>query len=394
MSLLTQPFAPVLAATSQSLKEEPEAPLTKALGHLLGEADYRLIQPLRTVEDKTHRAPTGDIRDYSSIGRYYWPHGDDPTRLPWQHRDGAFCRYSVQAGDFPGWLDMGLSVETLGMAWYFTGREAYAIKALEWFRAWFQTPQTRLNPNFNHAGSAPGFHHGGGIGLIEAVEPLTWLLNGAGVLIHSPYWQPRDTDSLHEWLHSFYQWIRHDPSPQRAFKNAANIGVWSEALKACIGLFLGDTDTVAEELATSIPPRVTTQIAPDGSQPRELRRTLAFHYSTYHLEAIMRCVELAGYADVNLTAIDHPVQKAIRQALLYLCQQKPWPYPDLVPPNFAKLHQLLQHFLRNHDDEQLHELARGLPIHHQEGRWALFDYLFYPIFPSEWERNIPDEIGS
>lgn len=50
---------------------------------------------------------------------------------------------------------MANNVTTLALAWYFSGKEQYALKATKQIRVWFLDKKTCMNPHLKYAQVAP-----------------------------------------------------------------------------------------------------------------------------------------------------------------------------------------------------------------------------------------------
>src|SRR5204862_5098322 len=102
--------------------------------------------------------------------------------------------------------DLENSVETLALAYYLKGDEAYAARAVQLLRGFFLDPATRMNPNLQYAQFIPGVNTGRGIGLIET-RGLSRVVDAIGLLAGSKVLSGEDKRGLRDWFSKFLQWM-------------------------------------------------------------------------------------------------------------------------------------------------------------------------------------------
>ena len=113
-----------------------------------------------------------------------------------------------------------------------------------------------------------------------------------------------------------------------------NHGVCCDVMLAAFSLYVGDMEKAREVISEVPQRRIDTQIAPDGSQPQELRRTLSFHYSIYNLNFFADLCMLAHRVGVNLEDYVSTDGRSLYQALNFLSPYmgksvEEWPYKQI-----------------------------------------------------------------
>jgi hypothetical protein len=125
-----------LVSARKAVREgDPE--LIAAVEELRKEADALLSSRLVSVMDKSITPPSGDKHDYMSQAPYFWPDPKSSNGLPYIRRDGERNPEINKIPDHGNILGMPEKVQTLALAWFFTGQETYAAKATAFLRAWF-----------------------------------------------------------------------------------------------------------------------------------------------------------------------------------------------------------------------------------------------------------------
>ncbi|HEY0997866.1 MAG TPA: alginate lyase family protein, partial [Gemmatimonadaceae bacterium] len=264
-----------------------DAAYVPALRRLVRDADKALAAPLVAVTDKkTLLAPTNDPHDYLSLSPYWWPDPAKADGLPYIRRDGETNPESKRDLDQPRVAALGDRVQTLALAWYFTGDRRYADRAAQQVRAWFLDGATRMNPHLRFAQLVRGNPNERGSGIIDT-RWFIEVVDAVGLLQGSPSWSASDQAALQDWMRRYVTWLR--TSPNGAHEHAArnNHGSWYAAQVMAYALFAGDSAT-ARAIAQEIPARIGWQLTPDGTQPIELERTRSYHYSGFNAEALSR----------------------------------------------------------------------------------------------------------
>lgn len=302
--------------------------LAAAISRLVGDADQALLAAAPSVMQKQTTAVSGDRHDYTSLSRYFWPDPTKPDGLPYVNRDGV-SNPELDKYDRNRLSEMTSAVTTLSLAWYFTDREAYAQKATELLRTWFLNRATRMTPHLRYAQMVPGVNGGLGrcYGLIDSYS-FVEMLSAVKLLEQSKAFTRRDAQQLKAWFAQFLQWMLTSEQGIEESRQANNHSVAYDVQLLSYALYT-DNQQVARQLTDSFPSRrLQQQIAPDGSQPHELWRTLAFGYSEYNLQHCIDFCQLARQASTM------PTLATLEKAADYLAQYlgkdvQAWPHQQI-----------------------------------------------------------------
>ncbi|MFA6727516.1 MAG: alginate lyase family protein, partial [Prevotella sp.] len=182
----------------------------KELGHILSKvvllAEEAMDNGPYSVTYKEKTPPSGDKRDYMSVGPYWWPDSTKSNGLPYIRRDGIVNpeRYKIQDAEF--FKSVCSDLFLLSLTEYFTGNKKYAEKAVDILKTWFLDEKTRMNPHLNYGQSIPGRTEGRGIGLIDT-RSLVYLIDGIQILKTTGH-LPNDTyEGIQIWFKEFLNWM-------------------------------------------------------------------------------------------------------------------------------------------------------------------------------------------
>jgi hypothetical protein len=323
-----------------------DASLQPAWSRLQARADAALTRAPYTVVDKTMTPASGDKHDYMSMGPYWWPDPSRPGGVPYVRRDGRFNpERDTDAFDLSDLEAMSQDVQALALASYLTDEPRYAAKAAEMIRAWFLTPATRMNPNFNHGQAIPGRVSGRAEGVIDA-HRLMKVIESAGLLEPTGALTDEEIEALQAWFGDLVEWMATSPigREERAAEN--NHGLYYDTLITHFALFAG-LDEVARAVAErAAARRLETQIAPDGSLPRELTRTRSLHYSTWTLTAAFDLADEARCVGVDLWNYRSEDGRSLRAAVDFLVpwagREQEWRWPELDKTETMGLYEVFQ----------------------------------------------------
>jgi len=285
-----------------------------------------------TIMNKGVTPPSGDKHDYMSQAPYFWPDPKKSNGLPYIRRDGERNPEINKITDHKSIDDLENAVETLALAYYFKGDEAYATKAVQLLRAFFLDSATRMNPNLEYAQFIPGVNTGRGIGLIET-RGFTRVVDAAGLLKGSKALTSEDERGVKDWFGKFLQWMLDSRNGKEEAAAKNNHGTYYDIQVVSYALFVGRQDLGKQTLEQAKQKRIAAQIEPDGRQPLELARTKAWSYSNGNLDGLTQLATLGERVGVDLWNFQTRDGRGIRKALDFLTPialgQRTWEYQEI-----------------------------------------------------------------
>ena len=334
---------PQTLASNKSALAAGDQSLRPALERLLAEADKELERRTPSVMDKQQTPPSGDKHDFMSQAPYFWPNTNAPGAKFVNH-DGERNPDAAKDPDAGNFSSVCYNAHTLALAYYFSGDEKYAAKASQFIRVWFLDPATRMNPNLNFGQGIPGSVDGRPAGLIGA-RALADLVDAVGLLAGSKSWTTNDQQRMTAWAADYLNWLTTSKIGLGEDAATNNHGTYYDVQAVSLALFLGKMDFAREKLQAATDKRIAQQIEPDGKMPRELSRTLSFHYSMFNLRAEMQLAALGRRAGVDLwhyhTSDGRCLLKAVEFLAQYADPASAWPYQQIQKPNRHELGELL-----------------------------------------------------
>ena len=309
-----------------------EPSYAQAYEALKKQAELDLVMKPLSVMSKDYIPSSGSKHDYVSLARYAWPDQTKPDGLPYIMRDGIsnpelnkFDRNKLSA--------MTGAIYRLSLAYFFSGNEKYAKKATELIHIWFLDKTTRMNPNLRYAQHIPGEADGRCYGVIDAYS-FVEMLDGVQLLEKSKSFTAKDSRKLKAWFSQFLKWLLSHPQAIEESDQKNNHAIAYDVQVAAYSLYTGNRKVFSDVLAYFPKRRIATQIAPDGSQPHELRRTLAFGYSQYNLHHIIDLMLMVKHQGLDFRKYgirdEHSFFKAMDFLAPYMGKSvKLWPYQQI-----------------------------------------------------------------
>ena len=249
-------------------------------------ARYLTESPVTITAFPAPRSPAGPHAYYSE-GDYWWPDPANPGG-PYIRRDG-YSNPDKFTAHREALIGMSVRVPALVAAYRLTGHRAYGDHAERHLRAWFASPETRMEPHLNHAQAIIGVNRGRGIGVIDTVH-LVEVAQAVSVLHRM---RPSSTviGPVLAWFGAYLTWLTLSPNGIEEREQKNNHGTcWVQQVAAFARLTgRGAEMTAARDRLKML---ISGQVAADGSQPLELSRTKPYAYCLFNLDALATCAHM------------------------------------------------------------------------------------------------------
>jgi len=255
--------------------------LMEEYNKLITGSQQLLTEDFQYVTDKPTLPPSKDKNDYMSLARYQWPDENGDYTIT---RDGI-TNPEIFDYDRPKLARFSQAIYSLSLAYYFSGDEKFAGKASELLKNWFFEPDTRMNPNMNHAQVAKNVNEGSAQGIIDGNDFIQ-LIDAVSLLYDSPHWTPNNHRKLKEWFYQFSIWIiknyNSDAFCSDTFCN--NVSTWMDVQKTIYFLFSEQEERInSSTYIQPISDKIEKQFTSTGIQSFERDRTRSQHYVYFNL---------------------------------------------------------------------------------------------------------------
>ena len=304
---------------------------TNVFDQLKGDAEKALRFKPVSVMSKTDLPPSGDKHDYMSIAPYWWPNPNTANGVPYVRRDGEI---NPEVKNFPDKVvlpGLSASIYHLALAYYFTGKEAYATHATKLIKVWFLDTATRMNPNLKYAQSVKGVTNGRAEGVIDT-RHFMHIMDGIQLLKASSVWTAKDQAGMEAWVKDFIQWLGSSTIGIEEMNAPNNHGVWYDAQLLAYAGFMRDTNLI-KTIYTRVMNRLDKEMDAQGSFPLEMKRTTSLHYSVFILNAYSSLATRFQQHGLDLwnskTASGKSLKKGFDFILPYLLKKQQWTGPQI-----------------------------------------------------------------
>ncbi|MFI3285921.1 MAG: alginate lyase family protein [Rikenellaceae bacterium] len=308
------------------------------------DADSMLLIELNpSVMYKPAAPVSGDMHDYTSLSRYWWPNPDTEDGLPYIRKDGV-SNPELKAYDRAQLSSFSESINTLSLVYYISREQKYADKAISRLRTWFTDPATRMNPNLSYAQIRKGHNgdRGSNSGLLDGFSFVSML--DAVSLIELREALPVGLhDSMQMWFADLSEWMLTSENGIKEANSNNNHAVAYDTQVIRYAMY-GGRDSVAKAVVNAFAERrMATQIEADGRMPAELARTIAFFYTRYNIEHMIDICDMAQKLNIDLyPANNRAIERAIDWMIPYSKDQSSFPYQQInswrsVQESFARL---------------------------------------------------------
>lgn len=361
-------------------------PIVLAATHrLLKRAEVALREGPFSVINKTSLPPSGNKRDYYSIGPYWWPNPDTPDGLPYIRRDGLINPERESAAmDSKSLESMSRNVCTLLLAQYLTGDWRFGNQSMQLIRVWFIHPDTRMNPHLRFGQAIPGVTDGRGIGIIDTEE---WV--GMIRLLMAcppPQMTASDALALKKWFDEYLDWLLASELGCCERMEPNNHGTWYDAQVTWFAMYCNRLTCAREVLRGVLDRRIARQIDPDGKQPLEWSRSRPMTYTCFNLRALMELADAGDFLGINLWRMGTSDGRSIKRAVEWVM-----PYTTRVwnrrldPPDTRnRILPLLRRAAWALDEDRFEKAIQTLP---RDQWWSLRFNLLWPT------KNMPVRVS-
>lgn len=283
------------------------------------------IKPETITSVVSSRSPGGE-HDFFSEADYFWPNPSNPDG-PYVNRDGQSNPNNF-IGHRKVMVALSIQVATLTSAWLLTSRPQYGRLACDHLRAWFATPETRMNPNLEYAQGVHGVTTGRSYGIIDTLH-LVEVARAASIVARA-YMSAHDYQALQSWFRDYLHWMKSSEKGITESRAKNNHAICWALQAAEFARFVQDKTTLGDLVQQYKTVFLPNQMGQDGSFPLELARTKPYSYSIFNFDVMTALCQSLTDTEPDLLRYSLPDGRGIAKAASFLFpfleDKKRWPY--------------------------------------------------------------------
>lgn len=225
--------------------------------------------------------------------------------------------------DYAAMIKMGTSVQDLGLAYAFTGKDKYAKKAIELIYYWSVKPSTKMNPSPIYAYTEiryPGTAMFYGADLIWNYNNGNWIYNDNGININVK-------DEFKKWTENIVDEVNKRDD------------LWSFPARVVFigaGAIITENSTILKNVFEEWKSYMPQYIDTDGKNKIvfKIHPEATFSYSIFMLDTMTKGAEMARHYGVDLYTYSKDgksLEKSLDFYVPYIVNSSSWPYRQDYP---------------------------------------------------------------
>lgn len=291
------------------------------------EASWAMQQKPVTVTAATSARSAGGEHDFFSEGDYWWPNPKS-VDSPYVQRDGMTNPENFIAHRL-AMIRFSRIIGALASAYKLTGEEKYVHQALSHCTAWFVNVDTKMNPNLLYAQAIKGRATGRGIGIIDTIH-LMEVVQGLLAMEKAKAMDANTLKEIRSWFDQYLEWLTTHQYGKEEMNAENNHGTCWVMQVASFARFSNNEKLIAFSRDRFKKILLPSQMASDGSFPKEISRTKPYGYSIFNLDAMATICQVLSTVNDNLWIYETPdgrsMKKGIEFLYPYIANKNKWPF--------------------------------------------------------------------
>jgi Alginate lyase len=286
---------------------------------------YLAMEPVTITAFHSPKSPGGP-HDFFSQADYFWPNPKNPDG-PYINRDGQSNPENFN-DHRRVMIDLSVRMPALTAAWLLTKDRRYAKQSGDHLRAWFVTPETRMNPNLEFSQGVHGVSTGRNYGIIDTLHLVE--VARAASLLGPEALSAADLQSVKQWFREYLSWMK-DSEKGKQERATLNNHATCWALQASEFARLVSDEGTRDEIRLWFTGKlIPDQLGMDGSFPKELVRTKPYSYSIFNFDVMAGLAQSLKGSGADLTIFTLPDGRGLCKAAEFLYpflkDKEKWPY--------------------------------------------------------------------